>query len=260
MRSLCLAVTLSAALAAATPAEVTEPFSQTVPLTADGSFSIENVNGPVSIETWDRNEVEINATRSAPDAETLQRIKIQVEAESNEVSVSTEYEPETKGGSVAYRIRVPRAASLDVELVNGPIRILNPAGEVDAESVNGSIEIGDASGPVSAESVNGPVEVGYVSLAQGEHEFEAVNGRLTLRMPSAVSGVFHAESVNGDIETDFPLEVRKAKYGPQRSLSGTLGQGGPEVNLETVNGGIELRAGGESVATRIRYELDRVVQ
>jgi hypothetical protein len=64
--------------------------------------------------------------------------------------------------------------------------------------------------------------------------------------------------VNGDINTDFPLEVRKAKYGPQRSLSGTLGSGGPQISLETVNGPIEIRAGGESVATRIRYHLDQV--
>ena len=116
------------------------------------------------------------------------------------------------------------------------------------------------SGPVSAESVNGSVEVGYLRLAEGDHDYEAVNGAITLRMPGTVSGDFDAETVNGDISTDFPLEVRKAKYGPQRSLEGRLGQGGPRVSLETVNGPIELRSGGESVASRIRYQLDQSVQ
>jgi DUF4097 and DUF4098 domain-containing protein YvlB len=258
MRTTLLSLVVCSAFAVASSAEVTEPFSQTVPLTANGSFSIENVNGSISLETWDRNEVEILATRKAPDAETLERVKIEVEAEPSKVSVSTEYEGHTEGASVEYKIRAPRGASLDLDAVNGAIRVLNPAGAVDAESVNGSIEIGDASGPVSAESVNGAVEVGYVSLAAGKHDYEAVNGSLTLRMPGTASASFQAETVNGDINTDFPLEVRKAKYGPQRSLSGTLGSGGPQISLETVNGAIEIRAGGESVATRIRYHLDQV--
>jgi DUF4097 and DUF4098 domain-containing protein YvlB len=165
-----------------------------------------------------------------------------------------------RGAKVEYRVRVPQRASLDVEVVNGSVRVLNPAGGVDAESVNGSIEIGNAAGPVSAESVNGPVEVSYVALAAGTHDYEAVNGKLVLHMPSTVSGEFRAETVNGDIKSDFPLEVKKAKYGPQRSLSGTLGQGGAQVRLETVNGAIALLAGGENVASRIRYELDKPLQ
>jgi hypothetical protein len=41
-------------------------------------------------------------------------------------------------------------------------------------------------------------------------------------------------------------------------LNGTLGQGGPAVSLETVNGAIELLAGGESVGARIRSQMDKV--
>ena len=260
MRAILTALLVSAAFAAASAAQVSEPFSQTVPLAADGSFSIDNVNGSILIETWDRNEVEINALRKAPDAETMERVKIHLEASAARVDVSTEMKGQMRGAKVDYRVRVPQRARLDVDVVNGPIRILNPQGGVDAESVNGSIEIGDAGGPVSAESVNGPVEVSYASLAAGVHYYEAVNGKLVLHMPSTVAGEFRAETVNGDIKSDFPLEIKKAKYGPQRSLSGTLGQGGANVRLETVNGAIALLAGGESVASRIRYELDKPLQ
>ncbi len=260
MRLFVLSTIVSAALAVSSLAQVSEPFSRTVPLSANGSFSIENINGQISIEAWERDEVEIQAVRKAPDAETLERVQVDIDASPNSVSVETEFKGRANGASVDYRIRAPRGARLEIEAVNGAIRVLNPSGEVDAESVNGSIEIGDASGPVSAESVNGNVEVGYVRLAEGAHDYEAVNGAITLLLPGTVSGDFDAETVNGDITSDFPLEVRKAKYGPQRSLEGRLGQGGPQVTLETVNGPIELRSGGESVATRIRYHLDRSVQ
>lgn len=260
MRSFVASLIVSAAFAVAGLAQVSEPFSKTVPLSANGSFSIDNVNGQVSIEAWERNEVEIQAVRKAPDAESLERVQVEVEATADKVSVETEFRGQTEGASVDYRIRAPRSARIEIEAVNGAIRVLNPGGEVDAESVNGSIEVGDASGPVSAESVNGNVEVGYVSLAEGKHDYEAVNGAITLRLPGTVSGDFDAETVNGDITTDFPLEVKKAKYGPHRELKGRLGEGGPAVNLETVNGPIEIRSGGESVASRIRYHLDQPVQ
>jgi DUF4097 and DUF4098 domain-containing protein YvlB len=260
MRSVFLSFAVLAASAAVSLAQVSEPYSRTVPLTADGVFSIENVNGAVSVETWDRNEVEIQAVRKARDAATLERVKIEVKAETARVAVSTEMERGTNGASVDYRIRAPRHAHLVLEVVNGALRVLEPAGPVEASSVNGSVEIGDAAGPVKAESVNGAVEVGYVTLAAGAHDFEAVNGRVTVRMPDSVSGKFHAKTVNGGIQTDFPLEVHKPKYGPGRSLSGTLGEGRADVHLETVNGAIEVRRGGESVASRIREKLAEPTQ
>ena len=260
MRSFALSLALSTAFAVAGFAQVSEPFAQTLPLPATGSVSVENINGQIHVETWDRDEVEIRATRKARDAESLERVQVKVEATTNRVSISTTFDGQSRGASVDYRIRAPRTAQLDVEAINGPIRILAPAGAVEVESVNGGIELGDVSGTVSVESVNGNVEVGYSSLAEGRHDYEAVNGKIIVRVPGTVSGDFNAETVNGAITTDFPLEVRKAKYGPQRSLEGRLGQGGPQVDLETVNGPIEIRAGGESVATQIRYHLDQPVQ
>jgi hypothetical protein len=45
--------------------------------------------------------------------------------------------------------------------------------------------------------------------------------------------------VNGSITTDFPLTVQ-GKWGP-RKAHGTIGGGGRELSLETVNGSVELR-------------------
>jgi len=45
--------------------------------------------------------------------------------------------------------------------------------------------------------------------------------------------------VNGSIETDFPLTVT-GRLGPRR-VTGTIGNGGRRLALETVNGSIRLR-------------------
>jgi DUF4097 and DUF4098 domain-containing protein YvlB len=47
-----------------------------------------------------------------------------------------------------------------------------------------------------------------------------------------------ATTVNGDITTDFPLTVTgRINRG---SLSGTIGNGGRSMNIETVNGSVKL--------------------
>ena len=50
---------------------------------------------------------------------------------------------------------------------------------------------------------------------------------------------FQAETVNGNISTDFPLTIQ-GKLNPKH-ISGTIGSGGRELGLKTVNGNIELR-------------------
>ena len=45
--------------------EYKEDFSKTVPLKAGGHFSLENVNGGVSVSTWKEAKVEIKAVKTA---------------------------------------------------------------------------------------------------------------------------------------------------------------------------------------------------
>ncbi|PYP64110.1 MAG: hypothetical protein DMD37_03730, partial [Gemmatimonadetes bacterium] len=69
--------------------------------------------------------------------------------------------------------------------------------------------------------------------------FHTVNGGITLELPATFSAEVRAETVNGDIETEFPLTVT-GRFGP-RHLRGTVGNGGRELDLGTVNGSIRLR-------------------
>ena len=73
----------------------------------------------------------------------------------------------------------------------------------------------------------------------GETEFSTVNGGIVVYLPSSASLQVHASNVNGSLDTDFPLTVQ-GRWGPRR-MSGTIGQGGRTLNLQTVNGSLELR-------------------
>ena len=59
-RALCIAafLTLVLATASAVPCfAISKEFDQTYPLQQGGSFELQNVNGTVEVQTWDRNEV-----------------------------------------------------------------------------------------------------------------------------------------------------------------------------------------------------------
>jgi DUF4097 and DUF4098 domain-containing protein YvlB len=69
--------------------------------------------------------------------------------------------------------------------------------------------------------------------------FTTVNGSIELDVPDDVDADVEARWVNGRLETDLPLRLQ-GSIG-RRSASGTFGQGGPELRLETVNGSIRIR-------------------
>lgn len=234
-------------------AEVTEDFSETVSLSPGGTMSVENVNGSVKVTTWDRNEVQINAVKKAKDAQALSEVKIEIESSGDLVAIETKLpKGRNRGGSVSYEIMTPRSSRVRAESVNGGVIVEGPEGGVDAETVNGSLKVLDVAGEIHAETVNGSVVVRFASMdTRGDHEFSSVNGSVKVYLPQEVSGDFEAETVNGSIKTDFPLEVRKARFGPSRSLEGTLGGGGSQFDFETVNGSIQILSS-DSVESRAR--------
>src|SRR5215467_5608851 len=84
-----LGTTLAFLLAVAPPcsAQVTEEFHKTVQITADGRISLENINGNVQITGWDRNEVQIDAVKSARDQQRLEEARIDVDVATDVVRI-----------------------------------------------------------------------------------------------------------------------------------------------------------------------------
>jgi DUF4097 and DUF4098 domain-containing protein YvlB len=105
--------------------------------------------------------------------------------------------------------------------------------------VNGGIEV-ETTGRAQGQTVNGGVKVALGRADwSGEWEFLTVNGGIEVTLPANANLRVEAETVNGDISTDFPLTVQ-GRFGP-RSVHGTIGSGGRDLELSTVNGSIRLR-------------------
>lgn len=140
--------------------------------------------------------------------------------------------------SVHFTVHVPNGVRFVGRTVNGEIEARSLAASVEAYTVNGDIDLSTA-GSAQASTVNGSIdaELGTADWT-GSVEFETVNGNVTVTLPDRFDADVTAKTVNGSIETDFPLVVR-GRFS-SRSLSGTIGDGGRRLWLETVNGSLRI--------------------
>lgn len=139
---------------------------------------------------------------------------------------------------VAFRVSVPDGVHVNAMNTNGDVQATGLTGDVTAHTVNGDVTA-ESAGAVTAKTVNGDIRADAGAAPEEGLTFQTVNGRVRLTLPDGIDADLRLKTVNGGIDSDFPVDVR-GRWGP-RSASGRLGQGGPAIDVATVNGGIELR-------------------
>ncbi len=227
-----------------------EEFHQTYPITADGRIELDNLNGAVHISTWDRNEVKVDAVKYADSRDRLAEAQIEVDSHESSISIRTKYPDHdhtfnwgshNNPAGVEYTLTVPRAARLDeIKLINGSLDVTGASGEVHASCINGRLDAHNLSGRAELSTVNGSLDANFDQLSSSPVELKSVNGSIKLTIPSDSKAEIEANTVSGGLENDFGLRVnRQSVIG--HDLRGRLGSGGPHIELENVNGRIEIR-------------------
>src|ERR1700674_908872 len=213
-RSVSFAVLLILVLAAASaPAclAITKEFNQTYPLQPGGSFELQNVNGTVDVQGWDRDTIEIHAVKTAKNRESdLELVSIDVDAKPGVVSVATRY-PQNEGVEVAveYTVRVPHCAHVEhLGTVNGTLRVSGIERVEDLRTVNGSIEVFDAGGSVHGPTTHGNVHLELARLPDKTGATaETTNGSLVLAVPSDLQADVEARCLNGNFFSELPITL-----------------------------------------------------
>jgi hypothetical protein len=242
LRSTVLSILVLALVSAAPGFAKSKDFNQSYPLQPGGTFELQNVNGPVQVEGWDRNVIEIHAVKIAKKKESdLDRVSIEVDAKPNDVSVVTRY-PQNEGVEVAveYTIRVPHGARVEhIGTVNGTVKIAGVESVEELRTVNGNIEVYEGGGSVHAHTTNGNV---HVELSRFPEEkgmaAETTNGSVLLAVPQDTQADLEARSLNGNFYSELPFLQETASR--PREMRGKFGKGGAPIRLNTVNGGIRI--------------------
>ena len=232
-------------------------FSWHQAMAAGKTLEIKGINGDIRATLSSGSEAEVTATktgrRSDPD-----EVEIKVLEDADGVTICVLYpsprnqRPNECGSgehgrmntdnndvTVTFTVKVPAGVHYVANTVNGDIRAAALRSNIEAATVNGSIRIA-TSGRAEATTVKGSIDASMGNADWSDDvSFSTVNGGITLELPSEVNAELKASTVNGDISSNFPVTVQ-GRFGP-RSMRGTLGRGGHQLELETVNGSIELK-------------------
>jgi DUF4097 and DUF4098 domain-containing protein YvlB len=221
-----------------------ETFHHVYPLTKGGSFVLENVNGSVHVDGWDRDEVEVSAVKTGTnEAHDVQQVKIEVDNSTpGQIAVHTRY-PKGEGAEVAveYHVHVPYRVLLgSVGTVNGSVIVRGVEGGGELRSVNGDVEVSNSSGRFSEKTTNGDIRLELRELmAGGPMNLETVNGSVLLGLPAGARADLKVLSMNGDVYSELARPRGAGTVAPH-SFKTRLGTGGGEISVRTVNGGIRL--------------------
>jgi hypothetical protein len=221
---------------------IRKEFNQSYLLEPGGSFELQNVNGTVEVQGWDRNEIEVRAVKTARHKESdLERVTIEVDARLEAVSIATRY-PQNEGVEVAveYTVHVPHGARVEhIGTVNGTLRISGVETVEDLHTVNGNIEVFESGGNLHAHTTNGNVHLELAHLHEKNGATaETTNGSLVLAVPSDTQADLEARCLNGNFVSELPIAMESAQR--PREMHGKLGRGGAPIHLRTVNGGIRV--------------------
>jgi len=228
-------------------AQVNEEIEKNFPVTSKIDFSLNNINGAVTINSWAENNIKVLVNISAKTQESRDDVIINMIHKNQKVTVSSDYKERgynqnKQGAKVDYQIWLPADSNLsDIELINGNLIIRDISGKVEAQVVNGTIKASALSGDSRISSVNGNVDVLYSLNAMNVNsiDIETVNGSIKLYLPEYINAAITADTMHGSINTDFGLEAKKNSFFG-RNLRGNIGSGGKLINLDSVNGSIKV--------------------
>jgi len=242
---------------------VRKTFRKTIHFTQNGMIYIENSNGNIEIESWDKDDVEIfaeikvkaSSRRGAEDL--IDRVEIITNRRGNNLDIYSDY-PRRGGGflsalfsninvSISYRIKLPKYSDLDIHTTNGKIIVYELNGNVYTKTTNGSIYVERINGSVNAITTNGSIKAEILQAkSKNNMNFKSTNGSIKLYLPRNISADIYANTTNGRVYCDFLIDTRDRRryyndnYRRKRTLRGRINGGGVDIEVKTTNGSISI--------------------
>ena len=251
-----------------------ETIRKTFTLSADHrTLEVDNVNGSIEVTATDGNQVQmlVNKTIHAESKDKLETAKKEVKLDITEqpdllkLYVNGPFRCNCNDGcngwhgdpgysvNMDFQLQVPRSVDIRLKTVNGGhVNVRGVSGTFSVHNVNGGIEMQDIAGSGQARTVNGGVKAGFRENPKQASDFKTVNGNVELTFVRGLAADFRFKTFNGSVFSDFEMtslparpvsgEQRNGKFifHSDRFTSGRVGNGGPEVKAENLNGDIRI--------------------
>jgi len=160
----------------------------------------------------------------------------------------------TNGGIRVEELR----GTLDAQTTNGGVDLIDAEGEITVHTSNGhihterlrgSLDAGTSNGAISGDieradreirvgTSNGSIDLHLPGGLNKDLRAHTTNGAITLHLPDRVSAHVSASTSNSSIHSELELTVQ-GEFS-KNHLEGSIGSGGPLLDLSTTNGSIRL--------------------
>lgn len=178
---------------------------------------------------------------------------LQIEEDENEVEISSESQKK----NVHLTIRVPRRASMKMELYRGgDVVVSNMDGILEIENYKGGIKASNITGPIVAETYQQDIEVDFGQLSQKDPSFLTSHaGNIDVTMGSKLKSRVEVQTYKGEIYSglDTPFtpstSINKSKDNRKQEIilggvmAAELNGGGQKLTLNTYSGNLYIRKG-----------------
>jgi hypothetical protein len=237
---LALPFAIACALAPAAPVHAATPIDRSIPADADARVEVANVRGSIEVVAWDEPQVVLSGTLG-------EGSELKVEGSGARIVARIET-PDGKGwgwwgrsgpaADTRLVVKVPRAATLEVDAVSADVRIDGLAGsrEISVETVSGDLRVQAQVERLEVSSVSGDVEFGGGAQRA---QLETVSGDL---VASGVGGEVDVETVSGDARVAAGEVDRVGASTVSGSVDLDLTpRGSATIRAETMSGELRLR-------------------
>jgi Putative adhesin len=250
--------------AAVAQASDTKEVHQTIALDKNGRLSLGTYKGSVTVATWDRPEVKVDALVE-PDGddrdsrEKVQLTEVRISGGGSSVEIKSDYDLVKRHdrhfmgildwdyGSlpfVRYTIQMPATALLEIDDHKSEIRISDLKADLKLHTYKGTGRVTNLDGAARVETYKGDIRMEFARFSRASR-FETHKGKIEVRLPKDSRFDLNAQaSRKGDIESDFEMLSRTRYSGLAREsrVSGGINGGGPELRLTTYKGTLRLLA------------------
>jgi hypothetical protein len=218
-------------------------------LAREQTLTVEGFRGHVKAEQTDGEAVVDAVKRSEEDNVSAKVVQIKVEPSGSGVKIVAVY-PKGKDEDdvkvrVDWAVKVPKGVKFIGKTQIGDVTVDHLDAPVEAYTAIGDLDI-ETSSYAQGRTVNGRINavMGRTDWT-GTLTFLSVNGDVTVRLPSDASAKLTADSKAGRFITDlFPTDDIGGRYGarplPGAEVTGTVGKGGRNLKIHTINGDIHL--------------------
>ena len=224
--------------------------------------------GSITIEGWERNEVDITADLEwqAPTAADLDRLAVvnnfAVDADTNHIRIMTtgthdkkfmkqvaKNFPKTLLGlpwKINYKVMVPAITDLEIDAGTGPVKLSGVEGSIRLNAFQSDADLSLTGGFFTA-----IIQRGAVTLripARSWHgmgaSLQLAGGTLDVSLMPGFSGDIDATVLRlGEIKNSYQLEPREGNAITPRVLEGRAGAGGARLSFTVGDGTILLKQG-----------------